>query len=457
MALTFQDFQAVGEYLDKQQMFFDKAIAEHQGSALYRTAADAEKYYKHENPTIMRVQNLLYDATGKAHINEWSPNHKIPSRFFPVIVDQEVQTLLGNGITFSGADTEDKLGKDFYNRMIMIARNALIGGVAFGFWNLDHIDIFKVTEFVPFYDEETSALRAGLRWWQLEAGKPMRYTLYEEDGYTEYIKRGDNLLEIYAEKRPYITITQTSAASGTEIVGGRNYASFPIVPLRNTEGQSLLEWGRQQIDSYDLVLSGMVNTIDEGNLVYWVLKNCGGMDDSDLSRFVHRIASTKVASLDEEDGDAEPHVVNAPVDAPEVALTRLRKQIFEDFMALDVTEIAAGDVTATQIEAAYEPLNSKLDNFENEVTAFINGILLLAGIDDAPTYTRSQMANVTEIANLVMSAGNLLPEDYKTKKLLTLLGDADQYDDIIKQLTAEESSRYTNQNQQQNEEENEVE
>ena len=118
---------------------------------------------------------------------------------------------------------------------------------------------------------------------------------------------------------------------------------------------------------------------------------------------------------------------------------RLRKDMYRDFMALDTEEISGGAVTATQIRAQYEPLNSKADEFEYCVIDFIHGILTVAGIDDEPTFTRSMIVNqAEEITNLV-SAGEYLDQEYITRRILTVLGDADQVDEVLKRMSEEET------------------
>ena len=75
------------------------------------------------------------------------------------------------------------------------------------------------------------------------------------------------------------------------------------------------------------------------------------------------------------------------------------------------------------------------------MTQFINGILAVAGIDDEPTYTRSQMSNRKETLDMVLSAAQYLPEEYVTQKIITLLGDADKFEDIMAQKIADEGDR----------------
>ena len=65
-----------------------------------------------------------------------------------------------------------------------------------------------------------------------------------------------------------------SIADGTEILDGENYPGFPIVPLwANREHQSELTGLREKIDGYDLIQSGLANTIDEASMIYWRVKN----------------------------------------------------------------------------------------------------------------------------------------------------------------------------------------
>ena len=92
--------------------------------------------------------------------------------------------------------TKDKLGKDFDKKVQDVAIHAKNGGVAFGFWNLDHLECFDLTELVPIYDEDDGGLKAGIRFGQIDDSKPLRATLYELDGYTDYIKRKDEDVDI---------------------------------------------------------------------------------------------------------------------------------------------------------------------------------------------------------------------------------------------------------------------
>ncbi len=121
----------------------------------------------------------------------------------------------------------------------------------------------------------------------------------------------------------------------------------------------------------------------------------------------------------------------------------LEKRLYQDFQAFDASAVVAGNQTATAIRASYVPLDLKCDKFERQVTEFIQGILALAGIDDEPTYTRNQITNKQEEMQTVLLAAQYLDEEYMTTKALTILGDADMAEDLLKRRAAEDLGRFT--------------
>ena len=218
------------------------------------------------------------------------------------------------------------------------------------------------------------------------------------------------------------------------------------MPLWNVNRQSDLVGNRGTIDAYDLMVSGLINNVSDGEFIYWILKNCGGMNEVDDAKFIEQLKLTRVAHADGDDGaSVEAHNVSVEFDATAEALDRLTAQLYKDFMALKVEDVSAGNVTATQIVAAYEPINQKTDQFEYCVTEFINGILELAGLEDEPTYTRSQMSNQSELLEMVLQCAEYLDDEYVTTKILTLLGDSDKVQEVLKRKDAEAADRYKQQ------------
>lgn len=444
---TYQGLVACGQDERRRMDFIRSAVNEHKSSPLYKTATDAKLYYEGENPTITKYEKLIYDMHGRAHVDMFTANHKIKSSFFTRNVDQQTGYLLGNGVTFNDSTTKDKLGTQdipFDQQASYAAEYALIGGVSFGFWNLDHVDVFEITEFVPLYDEENGALMSGIRFWQVAADKPFRATLYELDGYTDYIQWRGKDMEQISGKRKYREFVSKSEVDGARIYGGENYPGFPIVPLQNNrEFRSALCGKRNTLDAYDLVNSNMVNNVSEGNLIYWVLSGCGGMDDLDDAKFLDRLRTTHVVHAEnDENATVTPHTVEAPVDGTIASSESLKTQLFEDFQMFNAAAVAAGDQTATAIWATYEPLDLKTNKFERQVTKFINGILKLAGIDDKPSYTRDKIINKSEETQVVLMGAEYMTPEYITKKLLTIWGDVDMVEDILKEKAAEDLNKF---------------
>lgn len=439
---TYQDLLEIGENITARMDFVQQVISEFKGSDLYREAAVAYQYASHRNVTISQFQKLLYTVSGKAVPDNYSANWKMASNFFDRFVTQETQFLLGNGIAWKDDKTADKLGGNFDIQLQKLGEDALIGGVAFGFWNLDHLDTFDATEFAPMYDEENGALMAGVRFWQISSDKPLRATLYEIDGYTDYIwVKGQG--SILHDKRSYILKTRTTAADGAEIYDFENYPGFPIVPLwGNKHKQSELTGLREQIDCYDLIKSGFANDVDDASQIYWVIQNAGGMDDVDLAKFVERMKTVRAAVVEADGAQAEAHTTEVPYQSRESLLTRLSKDLYRDAMALDTEEIAGGAVTATQIRAAYEPLNNKTDKFEYCIHEFLVRILAIAGIEgESATFTRSMMLNKGEEIDSVLKSAEHLDGEYVTRKLLTILGDGDKADEMIQKMHTDELGR----------------
>lgn len=440
---SYQDLIAASENEAAKMAFVFAAITEHKGTTPYIIALDAEQYYRGLNPRITKYEKIIYDMRGDAHVDKWTPNHKIASNFFNFAITQENQYLLGNGATFTKDDTKAKLGDDFDTKLQDLGKKALVGGVAFGFFNLDHIDTFSLLEFVPLYDEENGALRAGIRFWQVSPDKPMRATLYEEDGYTDYIRANDKSAILH-EKRPYKLKVRTSEADGEEIYDGENYPTFPIVPLwGNDKKQSELVGRQGTIDAFDLLNSNLVNNLDEANYIYWVLTNCGGMDDIDDAKFIEQLKTTHVAHADGDSGaTAEAHTIEAPYQASESAIQTIQRRLYEDFMCLDVNSLSAANKTATEIKAAYQPLDSKCDMYEYCVIEFVRKILELAGIDDKVTFTRSKVVNKSDEINTLLAAQAYLDDETLVEQVCQILGIADKTDEIIRKRRTEEQSRF---------------
>lgn len=438
---TYQDFLEVAEKSDRERMeFVLSAINNHKDSDLYKQAVIAKEYDAHRNVTIANFQKLLYTLNGKVIPDNYSPNYKLRSNFFANFVTQETQYLLGNGVTLKKEENKAKLGAGFDTRLQDAAHDALVGGVSYGFWNLDHLEVFDVTEFVPLLDEENGALRSGIRFWQVCTSKPLRATLFEPDGFTQYIRRSGEEMMILEPKRGYVAVEATSEIDGTELLAYQNYPGFPIIPMYgNRAKQSELVGQREAIDCYDLIKSGFANTVDDASVIYWTISNAGGMDEIDMARFKESMRRIGVGLVDDDGAKAEAHTLTIPVEAREELLSRISDDLYRDFQMLDVTKLQGGQKTATEITAAYQSMDNKVDQFEYCVIDFLQALFKIVGIEDEPSFTRSKVTNQLEQTQMVLLAANYLDDETILNKLPWLT--QEEVAEILKRKAAEDIER----------------
>lgn len=453
--LTYQDFlEAQGDI----PAFLAKAINQHMDSEMYKIAKDADEYDRQKNVTIYNYVRTIFTSTGSEVVDFTAANNKIASNFFHRLNTQRRTYSLGNGVSFTkhkvkGKDedgkeitideTKQKLGDEFDTQLNALADKALIHGVSFGFWNLDKLYVFPLTEFVPLWDEDNGALRAGIRFWRLSEDKPVTVVFYEEDGYSKYKgKRRSRAidLELVEDKKPYKTVYQVSEADGAEIIGGENYGVLPIKPLWGSKlHQSTLVGMQRAIDSYDLIRSGFANDLTDCAQIYWILSNCSGMSEPELAQFRDRLKIQHIAVADTENSDVKPYTIDIPYTARKTFLDDARAQIYEDFGGLDVHTVAAG-ATNDHIDAAYQPLDENADDFEYQVIIFVQQILQMMGIDDIPVFKRNRISNQREQVEMVAMEADWLDEETILTKLPNI--SVDEVQNILAKKHLEDLERY---------------
>lgn len=429
--LTYQDFEKATARAD----FLKRLIAEHEAGELCRVAKIADEYDARRNTTISKFARMLFLSDGSRVQDPTASNNRIASGFFPRLNTQRCAYSLGNGVTFTrtktradenGGETvvdltKEQLGQRFDTDLYQAAYKALIHGVCFGFWNVDRLHAFPVTEFAPLWDERTGVLRAGLRYYRLAPDKPMTTVLYEEDGYTRYETddAGTDLREVEAKRMYRETLQAAPADASPEVVGGENYGALPIVPLWGSRlHQSTLIGMREAIDSYDLIRSGFADDLNDCAQIYWMLENYGGMDNDELAQFRDRLKLQHIAVADTSNGGKiQAYTQEVPYQARQTFLDSIRQGIYDDFGGLNVSSISAAAQTATQIDAAYQPLDENADDFEWQIIDFVQQILALMDIDDTPVFKRNRITNQMEQVQMVAMEAPYLDDETILKKL----------------------------------------
>lgn len=450
MQYTYQDFEA---YLTQGKVseFIGTSIRDHMNSAEYRVAVDANEYDHQRDITIRQYTQLIAEKAGNGFADVTAANNRISSNYFHRLNTQRCTYSLGNGISFPDSSIKDKLGPDFDKDMYSLAYKSLIHGECFGFWNLEKLYVFPITEFVPFFDEYTGALRAGIRFWRLKDKKPINAVLYTESGYSKYRSQGSAgtfEFELIEPMKSYITHSIRTDAGDYEIIGTENYSTLPIKRMYGSGlHQSTLVGMRERLDSLDLIQSGFANDLQDCAQIYWIIENCNGMDDEDLQEFLNRIKTKRIATADTKGMGADssslkPYVQDVPYQSRMAYLDHIRKAIYEDFGALDVHAVAAGS-TNDHLQAAYQPMDENADDFEYQCIDFIQQILELMGItgtDAVPQFNRNRICNQMEQTQMVMMEASVLDTETLLSKLPNVT--VDEIPTIMARKREENMSRF---------------
>ena len=429
--------------------FVESAVTRHMQSEMWRNARDANEYFRQRNVTISRFTRMLYMSDGEKVRDPTGSRLRLASNLFKRLNVQRCMYSLGKGVSFvdvgeTGEDTtKAKLGDRFDDDVKAIGLNALIHGVSFPFWNLDHVDVFTADEFCPVWDDFSGALMAGVRFWRLDPFHPWHATLYEQDGYTELEAADPGTLEfrVTAPKRAYRQIYEEVPADGLKLaVDAENYSRLPIVAVWGGDAhQSTLVGMREAIDAYDLIKSGLANDVQDCAQIYWLVENAGGMSNEDLERFRDRLKLMHIASADTEDGQrVTPYTQEVPYEARCQTLERIKSDLYEDFGGLDVHTVAAG-ATNDHIDAAYQPMDEEADEFERHMREGIMDLLLLQGIEDTPVFTRNRVSNLKEQVEVVTMEAEWLDDETVLRKLPNVT--PDEVAEILRRKESEADDR----------------
>jgi hypothetical protein len=445
---TYQDFETA-QQIGAVSEFVGMVINSHKSTQAYRMALDADEYDAERNVTISNFARWIYTGNGQKQRNDTVSNMKLASNYFARCNTQRCTYSLGNGITFQADGVEDKLGRNADHQIYTAGYYGLIHGLSFLYWAYDHIHVFKLTEFAPLWDEMTSELRAGVRFWQMAPDRPLMATLYTADGYLDFKSEDGSTGGLKPQANdcaPYrMTIARTPATTG-DVITAHNYGALPIIPLWGSRlHQSTLVGLRTKIDAFDIVHSGFANDMQDCAQIYWLINNAAGMTEKDLTKFRERLLYQHIANVNTADGvDVKPYTQEIPYNAREALLNRLENSIYADFGYMNPSSIGAGSKTATEINSAYQPLDENADDFEYQVIDAVQALLALQGVpaDDAtPQFKRNRISNQKEQVEIIMLEAPYLDDETILSKLPNI--SSEEIDRILQKKDAEDLDRLT--------------
>ena len=424
---------------------------------MFKTGKTAGEFYRGRDTELENMKNYVFDADGNPHEDTVSPNHKLTKNFFYLFTTQLVAYLLGNGVSFENPEIKEKLGgSEFDYKLQRLLAYAACDGESYGY-----VDETGITQMcyacklegkepycIPLYDENDGELKAAIRYWRLTPDSPLRVTLYEIDGFTEYKEAVDDennptgVIEVMQEKSSYKGTEISNAIEGSYRKEGKNPGKLPVVPMGYICGQSSIVGNVTLIHAYNVILSDMANGVDM-NTTFWKVKNADGMDKRDDNNLLYDIFRT--------------HVIHTPegveVDKEEVSMQTAEYQnvlavieaiLYDNFQAVRTANISATAKTTVEIKAAYENLNMRCDEVEKYVADFIRGCLEVIGEDPNEPFhfKRPNNINQSEFVQLILSAVPVIGDDVALKQILECLGMIDEYEAIKEQREAEAMEQF---------------
>lgn len=458
--LTYNDLQLCTTEEERIQ-FIGDAINEHELSDMFKVGKTAGEFYRNIDVELERQKNYIFDSDGNAIEDTVSPNHKLTANFFYLFTTQLVAYLLGNGVSFDNPEIKDKLGGSSFDYAVQqILAYAACDGEGYGYFDGTEIKPLcfacklngNEPYLIPLKDEDDGEIKAAIRYWRLTPESPLRATLFELDGYTEYKERVEingntrtltDVLEPMKEKAKYKPNTTANDLQGVYSEGGENYSAFPIVPMGFICGQSSIVGNIGLLHAYNVILSDMANGVDK-NVTYWKVKNADGMDRRDDSNLLADIYKTHVLHLPE-GVEADRDEVSMQTEHFQSVLDRIEAVLYDKFQAVRTSNISAGSKTTVEIKAAYENLNLRCDEVEKYVAAFIRGCLAVIGedVNEPFHFKRPNNINQSEFVQLILAALPVIGDDVALKQILESLGMIDEYETIKKEREAAEMQNFT--------------
>lgn len=459
--ITYQDYEKAQD----KTAWMQGALRSYRNSTEYKKAVEEQEYMAGRNVKILNTTKVIYTMAGIPENDFTASDIKCRDNTIHRLVTDRCSYSLGNGISFSGQEkkvvdgktvtvdpVKDMLGPRFDRMVKKTAYWALSNGEAYMYVHMGRqkqqweYTLFKKTEFLALYDENTGDLRGGIRFWSIDWGRrPIMAVLYLEEGYirykTEEGKYSLSALRQDGEMQPYIETVQESEVYGEEVVGSETLTRLPIFPLYSGDNRtSALDILKPEIDSTDMVLSGFCNDLHDVAQVYWLISGAMGMTESDKRQLLDRLILQHMAVIDGENSSIQGYTQEIPYEARERCLKALRNKMYENYGGFDVHMIEAGN-TNDHIEAAYWPMDEEADDFEYEIIDFVQSILGMMGVDDqTPLFKRNRVSNQKEQTEMIVSAAQYLDEQTILEKLPWIT--VDEVDDILARKDGEPMDRF---------------
>lgn len=402
----------------------NKLVLEHQG--FINKAVTGEKYYRNNNDIKENgVLNQQYDAYLKA--NNLNPlrnaDNRISHNWHRLLVDQKISYGFSYPPMFDVGDAGinkkivEVLGDEYGKIIKDLAVDASNCGVAWlHIWEDEkgfNYAVVDPKQVIPIYSSDLKKeLIAVLRAYGLTGNDGISYQRFEywtDKDCTFFIRQinGEINLEFVFEGFPNII--------------KHKMGIVPFIPVyNNSTHTSDLDMYKDLIDTYDKVVSGFANDLDDVQEVIFVISGYG---DEDRDKFIADLKKFKTIKVEPPDGAVNTIRAEIPYEARNAFLEMVKKQIFISGMGVNPDQERFGNASGVSLQFLYSLLELKMALMETEfrlgLAKLIRAILRYLGVSDKAniiqTWTRNAIRNDLETVQMLGMSGNMISERTKTK------------------------------------------
>lgn len=195
----------------------------------------------------------------------------------------------------------------------------------------------------------------------------------------------------------------------------------PWIPLKyNQEETSLLKYIKSQQDSYETLLSAMVDiVIDIPNAI----KYFKGYAGADLAELTANIAKYRAILVDP-DGDVGSLDTTFDGTTFGELLDRIRKDAYEDGGGVDMQSDKTGDKSGVGLKFLYSDLDLDLNELKQEMDVFFEWLLWFidydirakggqdySNVEVTFEYNKTNIVNESELISMINSSRDMIPDE----------------------------------------------
>lgn len=418
------------------------------------------KYYNNDSKIDEKKR---YDHCGTdATINDKLSNAKMHKNIMRKLTRQKVNTLLGKPYSIkTDDDTYKKLLEDvyftkfMYRKIYNTCKEAIKEGIH---WLNAYYDENGELQFrrVPgnqvkvfWADREHTKVAQLIHYYEIaiyegDKSKTVTYAdYYSSSGVIHYVKEDKGFVrdkerpaeegnftlmvpqteEIKNDDGEVVETTYKLDENGNIVFEPQQmvWDRIPWIPLKyNQEETSLLKYIKSQQDSYETLLSAMVDiVIDIPNAI----KYFKGYAGADLAELTANIAKFRAVLVDP-DGDVGSLDTSFDGTTFGELLDRIRKDAYEDGGGVDMQSDKTGDKSGVGLKFLYSDLDLDLNELKQEMDVFFEWLLWFidydirakggqdySNVEVTFEYNKTNIVNESELISMINSSRDMIPDE----------------------------------------------